>query len=316
MFADNDDYFYDFTEVIRFPECNVSFKNTRMLQSICLLPNNHLLLEGGLMDTIVEVYQIQAGAGDLSQPIHVIFTNCRGLSSIERSDTQIFMGFMCSLKQMNHVVQIYNYKYEMEAEIILDLSVTLFTDLTLCRNGSFLVGSHTEGCISVINLETRECEIVQEPFGPIENIWGVEVFGEVNDLTEPQMLFCPTSSGMYQCMLTAQGYFMYCMESYYEGVNVSNSVVINDDEMLLSLQSDDWNKLVILNLDTREEKVVIKPDPSIYFIDIIPIPSNPGDTPYFILHTGKGIQIVNTEKQKSYALASNMQTNFNVSRSL
>ena len=67
MFADNENEgsFYDFTEVIRFPECNINFSNTRMLQSICLLPNNHLLLEGGLMDSIVEVYHVQESTGDL-----------------------------------------------------------------------------------------------------------------------------------------------------------------------------------------------------------------------------------------------------------
>jgi len=46
--ANNGETFYDFTQAIQFPECNVKFQNPRMLQTICLLPNNHLLLEGGL----------------------------------------------------------------------------------------------------------------------------------------------------------------------------------------------------------------------------------------------------------------------------
>ena len=112
---------------------------------------------------------------------------------------------MSSLKQMNLVVQIYNYEYSMEKEIILNLSGALFTNLTLCHNGAILVGSHTEGCISVINLKTHESEIFQEPFGPIDNIWGVEVFCSWDDPTEPKKLICPTTNGLYHCELTAQG---------------------------------------------------------------------------------------------------------------
>ena len=41
--------FYDFTKAVRTPKCTVQFTNTRMLQCICILPNKHLLLEGGLV---------------------------------------------------------------------------------------------------------------------------------------------------------------------------------------------------------------------------------------------------------------------------
>jgi len=60
----------------------------------------------------------------------------------------------------------------------------------------------------------------------------------------------------------------------------------NLEEMLLSLETDHWSKLVILNLETREEKVVIKPEPSMSFMDIIYVP---GIKSYYILHTSKGI---------------------------
>ena len=46
---------------------------------------------------------------------------------------------------------------------------------------------------------------------------------------------------------------MYCMESFYEKENVTHCMMINEDEMLISLQ----NKMVILNLDTRAEKNVL-----------------------------------------------------------
>lgn len=101
---------------------------------------------------------------------------------------------------------------------------------------------------------------------------------------------------------------MYSMESFYEGLNVTNSVFIDEDTMLVSLESseEDWNKLVILDLETREEKVVISPDAAYTILDICRIPLNPTDeekNPYFIMHTGKGIQLVNPAKLKSYDLA-------------
>lgn len=82
---------------------------------------------------------------------------------------------------------------------------------------------------------------------------------------------------------------MYNMESFYEGINVTNSVIINEDELLISLQTEKWNKLVILDLETREEKVVIEPSNAVDILDICRIPCNEGEAPYFILHTCKGI---------------------------
>ena len=59
-------------------------------------------------------------------------------------------------------------------------------------------------------------------------------------------------------MLTPQGHFMYCMESFYEGLEVTNCKELNEEELLLSIQQEQ-QKLVIFNLDTREEKLIILP---------------------------------------------------------
>ena len=83
---------------------------------------------------------------------------------------------------------------------------------------------------------------------------------------------------------------MYCMESFYEGFNVTNAVVVNTDEMLVSYTTDEeQTKLVIINLDTKEEKIMIHPDSAAYFHDIQRIPCNHGCSNYFIVHTGKGL---------------------------
>ena len=76
---------------------------------------------------------------------------------------------------------------------------------------------------------------------------------------------------------------------------MTNACLINEDEVLCAIQDERSGKLVIVNLDTRQEKIIISPD-TVYFLDIVRIPSFDDQSPFFILHTGKGIQIVNTEK--------------------
>lgn len=84
------------------------------------------------------------------------------------------------------------------------------------------------------------------------------------------------------------------MESYYEGSNIINAVVINEDELLLSFYTFDdesgksVSKLVILNLETKEEKMMIDLKSTQVF-DICSLPGHPGGGKFFILHTGKGI---------------------------
>ena len=199
--------------------------------------------------------------------------------------------------------------------------------MSLVIDNQFLVGSHSEGFLTVINAE--ECSVVDtisSPFGEVENTWGVEVLG-VRPEGEPQVIFIPTTNGLYQCSVTPQGQLIYLMESYYEGFNVTNSVLLNEDEMLVSLeryeedengQESSWYKLVILDLDTRGEKIVIAPEAAVNILDICKIPCFGGEdeNPYFIMHTGKGLQLVNPSKLRSYDLAMNAQTNFNVCRSI
>ena len=47
--ADTDNFF-DFTEALQKPQVQIVFQNMRMLQNVCLLPNMHMLIEGGLLD--------------------------------------------------------------------------------------------------------------------------------------------------------------------------------------------------------------------------------------------------------------------------
>ena len=59
MFAeDGADFeeFYDFSEAMRVPDAKIAYENMRMLNTVCMLPNRHVLIEGGFMEAIVEVY--------------------------------------------------------------------------------------------------------------------------------------------------------------------------------------------------------------------------------------------------------------------
>lgn len=53
---------------------------------------------------------------------------------------------------------------------------------------------------------------------------------------------------------------------------MTNACIINEDEVLIAIQDEKSGKLVILNLDTRQEKIIISPD-TVYFLDIVRIPS-------------------------------------------
>ena len=65
-----------------------------------------------------------------------------------------------------------------------------------------------------------------------------------------------------------------------------NSKEVNENELLVSLQTSEVNKLVIFNLDTGEEKVVIEPESATHFLDMCRIPCAGN---FFMLHTVKGL---------------------------
>ena len=141
--------------------------------------------------------------------------------------------------------------------------------MSLMLGNKYIVGAHTEGFFSVTNLEEQTSVVVENPFGDeIENIWGVETVG----MFESEIFYTPTTNGLYECQLNEEGQILYTTTSFFMGINVTNSVLINEDELLVSLQTDDWNKMVILNLETQQEKVIIEPENAIYCLDICKVP--------------------------------------------
>ena len=68
-----------------------------------------------------------------------------------------------------------------------------------------------------------------------------------------------------------------------------------------------------MNAETKAEIVIIQPDSDLYILDICQIPTNPH---FFLLHTGNGLVLVNTHKYKTYQLAADKESNFQVCHSL
>ena len=114
-----------------------------------------------------------ANAGTISQPIRTIATGCRGLSAIETTNDRIYMGFMGTLVGMNCIVQTYNYAYELQSAIQLDVIGNLFTSMSICLDDKFLIGSHTDGVLSVVNLEAHTSQTMPSIFGEVDNIWDI-----------------------------------------------------------------------------------------------------------------------------------------------
>ena len=76
---------YDFTQAVQKADVKIQFTQMRVLQNICVLPNFHVLIEGGFMDFCVEVYELGKEKGYLKDPLRVIKTDCRGLNAVEYS---------------------------------------------------------------------------------------------------------------------------------------------------------------------------------------------------------------------------------------
>ena len=260
-----------------------------------------------------EVYQLEREVGDLTEPIYTVLTQAKGLNATVYKNDLLYVGFMCSMDDFNCIVKIYDFQYELQNSIRMELSDSLFNDMAFMLNDRFLIGAHTDGIFSVINIEHQTARILENPIGnDIENVWGICAV----EMDAPQLFYAPTTNGLYELSLNDDGQFVYAFVSFFNGTNVTNAIFINEDEMLVSLQTGQENKMVIFNLDTHVSKVIIDPENGVYCMDICKIPQTQGMDPYFIIHSGKGLTLINVRKGKTYDLAFNDQENFNVCRSI
>ena len=150
--GEENDY-YDFTKDIHDVEFQIGFQGMRILQNVCLLPNQDLLIEGPLMSQTVEIYKIDVDLGSEQKPHTIIETQARGLNSVVFNEDVIYMGFMCSLMSPNLVIQIYNYDYELVHTVEYPIQGNGFSDMEIFMDGKYLVGSHQQGLLSVYDAD-------------------------------------------------------------------------------------------------------------------------------------------------------------------
>ena len=119
----------------------------------------HLLIEGPLMSQTVEVYEIKVDPDRSQEPVHLINTKAVGMNASATNRDFIFLAFMTCMMGSGCMIQLYNYQYEQVREVNLGIR-EIYTDISFCIDERFLVGSHIDGIVSVINLETDKVDII------------------------------------------------------------------------------------------------------------------------------------------------------------
>ena len=151
---DEENKFYDFHEPMKNPDILIQFEDQRMLLDVEFIPGKRLLVESSVMYQNVEVYQIEKKAETaLTEPIHVIETGAHGLSAITVGTDKIWMGFRCSMEAPNVQLQAYSLDYEQVGCIALELEENIVSQILLFHNEKWLVCTHQDGYITVVNTE-------------------------------------------------------------------------------------------------------------------------------------------------------------------
>ena len=84
------------------------------------------------------------------------------------------MGFMGTMESSNVLIQVYNFEYEQLNVLELPIEDNMIYGLTLCQNEKWLVATHQQGFITVVNTQDMTFKTV-EPLGYLDSIWGCVV---------------------------------------------------------------------------------------------------------------------------------------------
>ena len=130
----------------------------KQIYNICLLPNNHLILESSNMFMPgFEVYDLSLEPSAAENSIMTVETNASDLTAIRYNRENIFMGF--SNGAVNNEIQVYTYNYEKIKTIPIEFNDYL-NNMSLLMNDRFIVGSHSQGRLSITNLETESSTVL------------------------------------------------------------------------------------------------------------------------------------------------------------
>ena len=117
------------------------------------------------------------------------------------------MGFQNGVS--NNEIQVYNYDYEKIKAIPIEFDENL-NNMSLLMNDRFIVGSHSQGRLSIINLEAESSIFVDDlanDFGT-QNVWGTTV-QQTRPEGEPQKFFAYTDNGLHKFCLNEDGVCEY-----------------------------------------------------------------------------------------------------------
>ena len=154
--------------------------------------------------------------------------------------------------------------------------------MVLCHDEKWLVCCHNEGKITILNTQDMTSKSIS-PFGYIDNMWGLNLIPmPFNQLME-KFTFC-TSDGLQIGMITAEGEFQTCDESFFKSCNVTNAQIIKADLLLCTINDKNGiSKLVMIDIEANKSKLVIDQKEKYYSFDLEKIPGT-GEDAFFILH--------------------------------
>ena len=104
-----------------------------------------------------EVYDLSLESSAAENSILTVETNASDLTAIRYNRENIFMGF--SNGAVNNEIQVYTYNYEKIKTIPIEFNDYL-NNMSLLMNDRFIVGSHSQGRLSITNLETESSTVL------------------------------------------------------------------------------------------------------------------------------------------------------------
>lgn len=176
------------------------------------------------------MYEIEKKAEiERIEPIATLDTEAKGLSAITTGSDRIFFGFQGSMVSTKVQVQAWSYEYEKLSELELEIEDNFVTEMVLCHGEKFLVCTHTNGLVSVINTEEMALVSTSAPFeeahGVIDNFSNLKrINPEFVNIFE-KLIFASTQ-GLFVAMITQDGELQRAEEVFFQGCNVTNAEII------------------------------------------------------------------------------------------
>ena len=198
--------------------------------------------------------------------------------------------------------------------IELEISDNIISEMVLCHDEKWLVCAHAEGMVTIVNTEDMSYNTITpfaEEQGHIDSIWGVRKI-EVEFIAMFEKLVFHTSNGLYIAMLTNEGEMQATDDVFFKDNNVTNTAIIKDDLILCTVNdAEGISKLMTVDVDEETTELIIDQKESVYAYDLEKVPGT-GDDAYFIMHTGKGLSLIDPANKKSYDLRFDDNTNYNM----